>query len=100
MTFSEAYVYIIKKLESFVEKNNDDNVISILSDIDCDVWNDKKPNDLAAFNDLKNQLDKYKGENEQFSEEAALLGLQDFLTIYKENYGFDLENCLKFLSYK
>lgn len=101
MTFNEAYGYIIKILESYIEQNiNDDSLISILSDIDCDVWNDKEPNDPATFDDLRTQLEKYKNEKDLYSENEILLGLRDFLILYKENYGYNLDNCINYISRK
>lgn len=102
MTFKEAYEYIIKILESYIEQNlNDDSLISLLSDIDCDVWNDDEPNDPATIDDLRKQLGKYKeNEKELYSENEILLGLRDFLILYKEKYGYNLDNCINFISHK
>ena len=102
MTFKESYEYIIKILESYIEQNlNDDSLISLLSDIDCDVWNDDEPNDPATIDDLRKQLGKYKkNEKELYSENEILLGLRDFLILYKEKYGYNLDNCINFISHK
>lgn len=101
MTLSEAYKYIIIEFEKYIElHNNDGDIISILSDIDCDVWNDNCPNDPATFYDLKKELEKYKENDDCYSLKNTILGLKDFLILYKTKYGFKTDDFEKYISEK
>lgn len=98
MTALEINKFVIYVFEDYLASNKDDNdTIAILSDIDCDVWNDRGPNDPATFNDLIKEIKKYAGSNDMFTDKQVVLGLKDFLTIYKDEYGYEVDNFQKYL---
>ncbi|MDD5928561.1 MAG: hypothetical protein PUC37_02035 [Spirochaetales bacterium] len=98
MTTLEINKFIINVFEDYLAANKDDSdIISILSDIDCDVWNDRAPNDPATFNDLIKEIKKYADSNDMFTDKQVILGLKKFLSVYKEKYDYKVDNFQKYL---
>lgn len=91
MTLNEAFCKTIELLE--VDYNNhkqDDAVVSILSDLDCTVFEDGKPVDQATYDDWEKVIIPFinKGEITDNDVKEALI---KFLVYYQQEFGYELE---------
>lgn len=99
MNFKEVYQSILNIFSNYLKnKPNDESIISIFSDLDCDIWSDKLPNDIAAYLDLKDKIMIYNNESGQFTNEQLKNGLKDFLSMYKIDFGYQTDNFLEYIN--
>lgn len=99
MNFKEVYQSILNIFSNYLKnKPNDESIISIFSDLDCDIWSDKLPNDIATYLDLKDKIMIYNNESGQFTTEQLKNGLKDFLSMYKIDFGYQTDNFLEYIN--
>lgn len=99
MNFKEVYQSILNIFSNYLKnKPNDESIISIFSDLDCDILSDKLPNDIATYLDLKDKIMIYNNESGQFTNEQLKNGLKDFLSMYKIDFGYQTDNFLEYIN--
>ena len=91
MTLNEAFCKTIELLEVYYNNHKqDDAVVSILSDLDCTVFEDGKPVDQATYDDWEKVIIPFinKGEITDNDVKEALI---KFLVYYQQEFGYELE---------
>ncbi len=98
MVIQDAYIVMYNILDDYYcNKSKNDSLASLLSDLDPNVFLDKKAADPATYNDWYNSISGYVRDGE-ISDENIVLALREFLTYYQQEFGYQLEDVIDFIS--
>lgn len=98
MRLNDAFNKTIDLLEEYYRVNKQDEaLLSLLSDFDCSIFNDGNPVDLATYYDWEKIILSFMSHKE-LSESDVKKALIDFLIYYKNEFGYELENAIKYFS--
>lgn len=97
MTVQDAYTVMYKILDDDYHKTKNDSLGSLLSDMDTGIFSDRKAADPATYNDWYNIVSKYVSDGE-ISDENMIVALKEFLIYYQKEFGYDLEDVIKYIS--
>ena len=96
MIFQKAFYKTIDLLETYYDNHKqDDAIITILSDLDCTIFEDGKPVDQAVYTDWKNLISTLN-KNEELSDNDMKDALINFLIYYQEEFGYKLEDAIDY----
>ena len=96
MTLKEAFYKTIELLEGYYNNHKqDDVVVSILSDLDCTVFQDGKPVDQATYDDWEKNIIPFISKGE-LSDNDVKLALIEFLDYYQQEFGYELEAAINY----
>ena len=97
MIFQKAFYKTIDLLETYYDNHKqDDAIITILSDLDCTIFEDGKPVDQAVYTDWKNLISTLI-KNEELSDNDMKDALINFLIYYQEEFGYKLEDAIDYM---
>ena len=96
MILKEAFYKTIDLLDTYCsEHKQDEEVISILSDLDCTVFQDGKSVDQATYDDWEKMIIPFikKGK---ISDNDVKNVLIKFLRYYQEEFGYELKEVTEY----
>ena len=97
MSIQEAYVVMYNILDDYYcHKSKNDSLASLLSDMDSNIFSDKKAADPATYNDWYNCIGCYI-RNGEVAEENIIVALKGFLIYYQQEFGYHLEDVINFI---
>ncbi len=100
MSIQEAYVVMYNMLDDYYcREPGNDSLTSLLSDMDPNIFLDKRAADPATYNDWYNCISGYI-KNGEISEEYIILALREFLIYYQEEFSYHLEDVINYISNK
>lgn len=100
MSTEDVYVIMYNILNDYYcGESKNDSLASLLSDMDPNIFSDKKAADPATYDDWHHCISGYI-KNGEISEEKILLALKEFLIFYQQEFGYQLEDVIKFISDK
>ena len=100
MSIQEAYLKMYNILDDYYQREvESDSLGSLLSDMDTNIFADKRPADSATYNDWYNCVSSYI-ENGEIGEKNIIRALKDFLTYYQQEFGYQLADVIDFLHSK
>ena len=98
MIIQDAYVVMYNILEDYYRHESKNNSLaSLLSDMDPNIFSDKKASDPATYNDWYNSVSGYV-RNGEISNENIILALREFLIYYQQEFDYYLEDVIAFIS--
>ena len=98
MLLKDAYLRTFNILESYYNNHKeDDAVISILSDMDTDIFQDGKPVDPATYDDWESIISPFV-KNGVLEEKDVILALLEFLIYYQKEFGYELEGVIAYIN--
>ena len=98
MIIKEAYVVMYNILDDYYwHESKNDSLSSLLSDMDPNIFLDKKAADTATYNDWYSSISGYI-KNGEISDENIILALKEFLVYYQQEFGYHLEDVINFIS--
>ena len=100
MSIEEVYVIMYNILNDYYcNELKNDSLASLLSDMDPTIFSDKKAADPATYDDWYNCVSGYI-QNGEISKDNILFALKEFLIFYQQEFGYQLENVINFISCK
>ena len=99
MSIHEAYVVMYNILDDYYRESENDTLASLLSDMDPNIFSDKRAADLATYNDWYNCISCYI-KNGEITKENIIVALKEFLVYYQQEFGYHLEDVINFISNK
>ncbi len=97
MSIEDAYVVMYTILDDYYcRESENDSLASLLSDMDPNIFSDKKAADPATYNDWYNCISCYI-ENEEIKEENIIVALKGFLIYYQQEFGYHFEDIINFI---
>ncbi len=100
MSIQEVYVVMYNILADYYYREyKNDSLASLLSDMDPNIFLDKRAADLATYNDWHNCIGSYI-KNGEIGEENIMMALKEFLIYYQQEFGYHLEDVIDFISNK
>ena len=100
MSIQEAYVVIYNILDDYYcRESENDSLASLLSDMDLNIFSGQRTADPATYDDWYNCVSGYI-KNGEISEEKILLALKESLIFYQQEFGYQLEDVINFISNK
>ena len=97
MSIQEAYVVMYNILDDYCRESENDSLASLLSDMDPNIFSDKRAADPATYNDWYNCISCYI-KNGEITEENIIVALKEFLVYYQQEFGYHLEDVINFIS--
>ena len=98
MVIQDAYEIMYNILNNYYfHEDKNDSLGSLLSDMDPNIFSDGKAADPATYDDWYNIVSAYI-ENGEIANENIISALRDFLIYYQQEFGFQLENVIKYIS--
>ncbi len=98
VTFHDAYNITFKVLEEYYNKLFvGGDLANLLSDMSIKTFSDAGSADPAAYEDWLD-IAKARGGNECIQENQIILVAVDYIKWYMDEFGYELENELKFLT--
>lgn len=98
MTLKEAFCKTIELLKEYYNNHKqDDAVVSILSDLDCTVFQDGKPVDQATYDDWEKVIISFINKGEISDSEVKEM-LIKFLVYYQQEFGYELEGAIDYFT--
>lgn len=96
MVLKEAFYKTIDLLETYYNNHKqDDAVITILSDLDCTVFEDGKSVDQAIYADWEKLISTFT-KNGELSDNDVRDVLIKFLIYYQEEFGYELKGAIDY----
>lgn len=100
MSIHEAYVVMYNILDDYYcRESENDSLASLLSDMDPNIFSDKRAADPATYNDWHNCISCYI-KNGEIGEENIIVAFKEFLIYYQQEFGYHLEDVINFISDK
>ncbi|MBP3459518.1 MAG: hypothetical protein J6K58_09930 [Lachnospiraceae bacterium] len=97
MTIQNAYLTISNILNDYyLKESKNDSLVSLLSDMDTNIFSDGEPADIATYEDWYNVVKGYE-QNNEIKNQDINLGLTDFLIYYQKEFGHDFEKVIKYI---
>lgn len=98
MTIKDAYIVMYNILDDYYcFESKNDSLASLLSDMNPNIFLDKKAADPATYIDWYNSISGYI-RNGEISDKNIILALKEFLIYYQEEFGYQLEEVIDFIS--
>jgi hypothetical protein len=94
MTIKEAYIYMLKVLEVYWEKTHNDELGSLLGQLNPFLFRDEKPADPAAWDDWLKAVREITYGN-ILTKEQMLKAMVLLLEEYNDYQGFDLVDVIE-----
>lgn len=100
MSIQEAYIVMYNFLDDYYCRGSENaSLASLLSDMDPNIFSDKKTADPATYNDWYNCISRYV-KNGEIQKENILTALKDFLLYYQQVFGYQLKDVISFIEDK
>lgn len=100
MSIQEAYVVMYNILNDYYCREPENDLLaSLLSDMDPNIFADKRAADPATYNDWYNCISCYI-KNGEIGEENIIEALKEFLIYYQQEFDYHLEGVINFISDK
>jgi len=98
MIIEDAYIFMYNMLDDYYcHEFKNDSLASLLSDMDPNIFSDKKAADPATYNDWYNSISSHI-RNGEIPNENIILALREFLIYYQQEYGYHLDDVINFIS--
>ena len=94
MTIKEAYIYMLRVLETYWEKTHNDELGSLLGELNPFLFRDERPADPAAWDDWMNAVREITSEN-NLTKEQMLKAMILLLEEYNNYQGFDMVDVIE-----
>ncbi len=100
MSIQEAYIVMYKILDDYYcREPENDSLVSLLSDMNPNIFLDKRAADPATYNDWYNCVSSYI-KNGEIREEDIIVALKEFLIYYQQEFDYHLQDVINFVSDK
>jgi hypothetical protein len=96
-SLKESYEFMFNLLNEYYQITHEDDVGSLLGELNTKFFNDGKPVDPAAWDDWRVAVSQVTNES-KISESQTVKALVALLTEYNANHGFNFKEAIKYFS--